>query len=490
MLGNKKDDHVDLANYSASTYDSKYLTGSQSILTVTQFEENLVSSFPNRKKLNSIAIELGCGTGRLTQRLSTNHDKVIGYDFSKEMLLLAKEKQDKYHFQNIEYILMDVNKLYKKITFPVSSLIAGFGFGSFIENLKGFIGHFYDLMQEDAISYFSFYNSQSDWLQLNHKSFMEYGSSLSKNNLNVSIGNKSFSIKINSYSEKDLKKIVQCFPLLHVIGLGSLPNNRMDLEFNKYIALVLMKKSLLFTQFLYAENKLLSSFLNKSNSKKIFYFHNEYQVEKRIALSKTINYSTSCLSYSSYDKNVFFKRNNAVTPYELNKIKLKKTVHDQLVQHNLLNKVIHHEKVMTMQDIFEKLPGFDQGAMIKTIFLRVQSEKTISFVLCGIPANTRLDLKKIANILGFKKSHIHFANANEIKKETGFEAGALTVLGIPDSIPVILDESFKNKTQIMCGAGTHTLTLQTTLDVIEKITLCSYQSITQDIQNCLNFKMK
>ncbi|NMC87067.1 MAG: class I SAM-dependent methyltransferase, partial [Candidatus Moranbacteria bacterium] len=48
-------------------------------------------------------LELGCGAGRWTFRLSPFVKKVVGVDFSENMILLAKAKQRKSVFHNIEF---------------------------------------------------------------------------------------------------------------------------------------------------------------------------------------------------------------------------------------------------------------------------------------------------------------------------------------------------------------------------------------------------
>jgi len=48
-------------------------------------------------------LELGCGAGRWTFRLSPFVERVVGVDFSENMILLAKAKQRKSVFHNVEF---------------------------------------------------------------------------------------------------------------------------------------------------------------------------------------------------------------------------------------------------------------------------------------------------------------------------------------------------------------------------------------------------
>lgn len=57
-------------------------------------------------KTNDVILEIGCGTGRVTLEISRLCKKVVGVDFSKGMLEVAKAKSGKR--KNIEYLLADI----------------------------------------------------------------------------------------------------------------------------------------------------------------------------------------------------------------------------------------------------------------------------------------------------------------------------------------------------------------------------------------------
>ena len=57
----------------------------------------------NVAKNKGIALDFGCGVGRLTEPLSKHFKKVIGIDVSDHMLELAKEHADKSKIKNIDY---------------------------------------------------------------------------------------------------------------------------------------------------------------------------------------------------------------------------------------------------------------------------------------------------------------------------------------------------------------------------------------------------
>src|SRR5687768_2289807 len=62
-------------------------------------------------------LEIGCGTGKNTERLGGKCDRLIAVDFSEEMLTHAKSK---IKSDNIQFIQADVTKQWNFISEPVN----------------------------------------------------------------------------------------------------------------------------------------------------------------------------------------------------------------------------------------------------------------------------------------------------------------------------------------------------------------------------------
>jgi len=58
---------------------------------------------------NKEILDLGCGTGTFSRILARKKSKVIGTDYSKEMISIALDKQDEYKFPS-EYYISDARK--------------------------------------------------------------------------------------------------------------------------------------------------------------------------------------------------------------------------------------------------------------------------------------------------------------------------------------------------------------------------------------------
>jgi 2-polyprenyl-3-methyl-5-hydroxy-6-metoxy-1,4-benzoquinol methylase len=63
------------------------------------------------EKTKGIALDIGCGTGELTQKLASSYTKIIGIDVSPKMVEEARKRS---HFSNIEFINVDVETYLKR----------------------------------------------------------------------------------------------------------------------------------------------------------------------------------------------------------------------------------------------------------------------------------------------------------------------------------------------------------------------------------------
>ena len=91
-----------------------------------------------------------------------------------------------------------------------------------------------------------------------------------------------------------------------------------------------------------------------------------------------------------------------------------------------------------------------------------------ALVMAVIPANERLDLEKLAHLVGA----LSFRLARESEFEdrfAGCEVGAEPPLGSLYGVPVWLDASFEDHPTITFNAGTHTDTIQMSVPDYEEL---------------------
>jgi len=91
-----------------------------------------------------------------------------------------------------------------------------------------------------------------------------------------------------------------------------------------------------------------------------------------------------------------------------------------------------------------------------------------SLVMAIIPANERLDLEKLAHLVG--ASSFRLARESEFAELfAGCEVGAEPPLGSLYGVPVWLDASFEDHPTITFNGGTHTDTIQMSVSDFEEL---------------------
>lgn len=74
------------------------------------------------------------------------------------------------------------------------------------------------------------------------------------------------------------------------------------------------------------------------------------------------------------------------------------------------------------------------------------------FVACLVRADTKLDVnRKVSALVGVKR--LSFASAEETAELTGMMIGGVTIPGLPQGVPIYVDERVMERTQIVIGGG-------------------------------------
>jgi len=122
-------------------------------------------------------------------------------------------------------------------------------------------------------------------------------------------------------------------------------------------------------------------------------------------------------------------------------------------------KHLMHEHVSTSEDA-AKIRGTNLEDAAKAIILKAQSKDgTFMFIQAVIPANLRIDLKKLKIILDSK--NVALASPDEVLEQTGCTIGSVPPFAsLLFNIPMYMDESILNKDFIVFSAGTHNDSIQ------------------------------
>jgi len=102
-------------------------------------------------------------------------------------------------------------------------------------------------------------------------------------------------------------------------------------------------------------------------------------------------------------------------------------------------------------DVFCANYGIPRENAANTILVAAKSEPR-RYIACLVTATMKLDVNhKISKLLGIKR--LSFASAEETKELTGQLIGGVTVFGLPESIPLYVDERVMEREYVIVGGG-------------------------------------
>lgn len=124
-----------------------------------------------------------------------------------------------------------------------------------------------------------------------------------------------------------------------------------------------------------------------------------------------------------------------------------KKVANRLEKNGIIYKVIEHEPLVTMGDVFETLKVNSKQAG-KTLLLSVEGFGMVAVVL---PGTSKIDLTKVSKFLAVPRSKIRFLVKKEVE-DLGISIGSASPF-LDFITKVIIDESFLSQDQLYCGSG-------------------------------------
>ena len=113
------------------------------------------------------------------------------------------------------------------------------------------------------------------------------------------------------------------------------------------------------------------------------------------------------------------------------------------------------------------------GAIVKSLLFRAEN----SFLICLISGDRRCSLNKLKKIL--QKKDVSMANADEVKKNTGFSIGGVAPVAHTLSLDILVDKSLNRFQYIFAAAGHPNCVFKITYDELIKITNGSEKEISE-----------
>jgi len=87
------------------------------------------------------------------------------------------------------------------------------------------------------------------------------------------------------------------------------------------------------------------------------------------------------------------------------------------------------------------------GAIVKSLLLRADD----TYVLCLVSGDKKCSLNKVKKITG--KKDVCMANAEDVKKQTGFTIGGVSPVGLTNNLEIMIDSQLNRFQDIFAAAG-------------------------------------
>jgi len=129
-------------------------------------------------------------------------------------------------------------------------------------------------------------------------------------------------------------------------------------------------------------------------------------------------------------------------------------VRELLDRNGIPYEVLEHAPVYTSEEA-AKVRGVELKTGVKALVLRTEKG---SFVLGLVAADRRIELKRLAKIVGAKK--LQLASLQEVERLTGCEVGSVHPFGNLHGLPTYMDSSVLENDMVNFNAGLHTVSIQ------------------------------
>ena len=139
---------------------------------------------------------------------------------------------------------------------------------------------------------------------------------------------------------------------------------------------------------------------------------------------------------------------------------------------NKLTILVLDTTARTAQDAANSLKC-EVGAIVKSLLFKADN----SFLICLIAGDKRCSLNKLKKIL--KKKDVSMANAEEVKKNTGFSIGGVAPVAHTLNLDILIDKSLSRFPYVFAAAGHPNCVFKITYNELIKITNGSEKEISE-----------
>ena len=113
------------------------------------------------------------------------------------------------------------------------------------------------------------------------------------------------------------------------------------------------------------------------------------------------------------------------------------------------------------------------GAIVKSLLLRADDE----FILCLVSGDKKCSLNKVKKLTG--KKDVCMANAEDVKKKTGFTIGGVSPVGLTNNLEIMIDDQLNRFRDIFAAAGHPNVVFKIDFKNLKEITMGVISDISE-----------
>jgi ubiquinone/menaquinone biosynthesis C-methylase UbiE/chorismate mutase len=151
---------LQLTQQCAPTYDLHYASGFYATKIHTRFEHTMIAEACRHYPKDSLALDLGCATGRVALSLGGYFNHIEGYDISPKMIEIARGKcmgsEDKFAFH-----VADIEEGIPVVDNAASFVVMSLGFASDVQRLPQVLLEIRRILAPGGTALLSFYNAEA-----------------------------------------------------------------------------------------------------------------------------------------------------------------------------------------------------------------------------------------------------------------------------------------------------------------------------------------
>ena len=118
--------------------------------------------------------------------------------------------------------------------------------------------------------------------------------------------------------------------------------------------------------------------------------------------------------------------------------------------------VHRHPAVTTIDEAHRKVPHLTHN-LLKTVVFRI---KHADWILAAVDGHDRIDYKRLAEAVGVNRRALRSIAPDQVESELGFAVGGVGPFPVRRDIRVIFDAAIQPSTQVFCGSGMNTRTVE------------------------------